>query len=232
MNHREDRRQNFEKCKLLERDGKKPGRQLASISEEFEAIDSALRNELPILHDLVMKLVALLFVYLMLAQAQWLSNWKTMFQRLTGRPSIPGYADIMADFRRDFEPTKEEFENLGITGSSQSRRRKLPIQGRPTLLRPGGLGNLRGLYLEGQDENELASPKGSNKFQEVFPSAVSENADDSGPSRRNYNVLWEAASLFEFNMETTKHEAGYPYLLYQAGEVCLGPCMKTMDIRS
>jgi hypothetical protein len=34
-----------------------------------------------------------------------------------------------------------------------------------------------------------------------------------------YNVLWLAASLFEFNIATTKHEAGYPYLVYQAGEV-------------
>jgi hypothetical protein len=34
-----------------------------------------------------------------------------------------------------------------------------------------------------------------------------------------YNVLWLAASLFEFNIENTKHEAGYPYLTYQAGEV-------------
>jgi len=32
-------------------------------------------------------------------------------------------------------------------------------------------------------------------------------------------VLWLAASLFEFNIETTKHEAGYPYLTYQAGEI-------------
>jgi hypothetical protein len=34
-----------------------------------------------------------------------------------------------------------------------------------------------------------------------------------------YNVLWLAASLFEFNIATTKHEAGYPYLIYQAGEI-------------
>ena len=38
-----------------------------------------------------------------------------------------------------------------------------------------------------------------------------------------YNVLWLAASLFEFNIETTKHEAGYPYLTYQAGEVSFKP---------
>ncbi|KAM0531819.1 hypothetical protein ACHAPW_008402 [Verticillium nonalfalfae] len=39
------------------------------------------------------------------------------------------------------------------------------------------------------------------------------------PESSNYNVLWLAASLFEFNIETTKNEAGYPYLTYQAGEI-------------
>lgn len=34
-----------------------------------------------------------------------------------------------------------------------------------------------------------------------------------------YNVLYLAASLFEFNISATKKEAGYPYLTYQAGEV-------------
>lgn len=42
---------------------------------------------------------------------------------------------------------------------------------------------------------------------------------ERGPANDGYNVLWLAASLFEFNIETTKHEAGYPYLIYQAGEV-------------
>lgn len=39
------------------------------------------------------------------------------------------------------------------------------------------------------------------------------------PTNSRYNVLWLAASLFEFNIATTKIEAGYPYLTYQAGEV-------------
>ncbi|KAG5955231.1 hypothetical protein E4U58_007200 [Claviceps cyperi] len=34
-----------------------------------------------------------------------------------------------------------------------------------------------------------------------------------------YNVMWLAASLFEFNIETAKDEAGYPYLTYQTGEL-------------
>ena len=36
-----------------------------------------------------------------------------------------------------------------------------------------------------------------------------------------YNVLYLAASLFEFNISQAKSEAGYPYLTYQAGEVSL-----------
>ncbi|KAF4972211.1 hypothetical protein FZEAL_9639 [Fusarium zealandicum] len=42
---------------------------------------------------------------------------------------------------------------------------------------------------------------------------------ERGPTADGYNVLWLAASLFEFNIATTKHEAGYPYLVYQAGEI-------------
>ncbi|KAK4181599.1 hypothetical protein QBC36DRAFT_317408 [Triangularia setosa] len=45
-------------------------------------------------------------------------------------------------------------------------------------------------------------------------SSTQRSRDDSG-----YRVLWLAASLFEFHIETSKMEAGYPYLTYQAGEI-------------
>ncbi|KHN99860.1 Dbl-domain containing protein [Metarhizium album ARSEF 1941] len=70
----------------------------------------------------------------------------------------------------------------------------------------------------------------SNLFQSALP--MSDGPDDGGSQRASrassrersqtsdgYNVLWLAASLFEFNISTTKHEAGYPYLTYQAGEI-------------
>lgn len=65
-----------------------------------------------------------------------------------------------------------------------------------------------------------------------LPDGPEESARSSRASSRDrgaaaasngYNVLWLAASLFEFNIETTKHEAGYPYLTYQAGEVSYPP---------
>jgi hypothetical protein len=34
-----------------------------------------------------------------------------------------------------------------------------------------------------------------------------------------YNVLFLAASLFEFNIDRARKEAGYPYLTYVPGEI-------------
>ncbi|KAK0392631.1 hypothetical protein NLU13_2126 [Sarocladium strictum] len=73
-------------------------------------------------------------------------------------------------------------------------------------------------------------PEGS-RYSGLFHSAMpmSDTPEDSQRGSRassgerppvdGYNVLWLAASLFEFNIATTKHEAGYPYLVYQAGEI-------------
>ncbi|PKS10563.1 hypothetical protein jhhlp_002317 [Lomentospora prolificans] len=75
-------------------------------------------------------------------------------------------------------------------------------------------------------------PDGPRRFSGLFHSALPlpDDAEESQRSSRassrerplassGYNILWLAASLFEFNIETTKHEAGYPYLVYQAGEI-------------
>ena len=65
----------------------------------------------------------------------------------------------------------------------------------------------------------------SGLFHSALPpdSATDDSRRSSRASSRDgYAVLWLAASLFEFNIDTTKHEAGYPYLTYQAGEVSSG----------
>jgi hypothetical protein len=73
----------------------------------------------------------------------------------------------------------------------------------------------------------------NRRFSGLFQSALPlpDGPEDSHRSSRassrerwsttdgGYNVLWLAASLFEFNIATTKHEAGYPYLIYHAGEI-------------
>jgi hypothetical protein len=74
-------------------------------------------------------------------------------------------------------------------------------------------------------------PSETRRYSGLFHSALPPDSvtDDSRrssrassrepPSHRGYKILWLAASLFEFNIDTTKHEAGYPYLTYQAGEI-------------
>ncbi|RKU42652.1 hypothetical protein DL546_002256 [Coniochaeta pulveracea] len=63
----------------------------------------------------------------------------------------------------------------------------------------------------------LPPPDGQEESQRGSRASSRERRDNNNNS--GYNILWLAASLFEFNIETTKHEAGYPYLTYQAGEI-------------
>jgi hypothetical protein len=75
-------------------------------------------------------------------------------------------------------------------------------------------------------------PQSTRPFSGIFHSAMPlpDGPEDSQRSSRassrdrnvsdGYNILYLAASLFEFNISATKSEAGYPYLTYQAGEVC------------
>jgi hypothetical protein len=67
-----------------------------------------------------------------------------------------------------------------------------------------------------------------NRFSDAFSSAVpwpneinevNDSRVDSG-SLSSFNVLYLAASLYEFRIDTTKSEGGYPYLTYTSGEVC------------
>jgi hypothetical protein len=76
-------------------------------------------------------------------------------------------------------------------------------------------------------------PVSNRPYSGIFHSAMPlpDGLEDSTKSSRassrdrnvssGYNVLYLAASLFEFNISATKSEAGYPYLTYQAGEVFL-----------
>ncbi|KAK4105508.1 hypothetical protein N658DRAFT_503640 [Parathielavia hyrcaniae] len=70
--------------------------------------------------------------------------------------------------------------------------------------------------LSGLFHSALPLPDGPD--ESARPSRAS-SRDRGGNAPAGYTVLWLAASLFEFNIETTKHEAGYPYLTYQAGEI-------------
>ncbi|TVY90509.1 Dynamin-binding protein, partial [Lachnellula willkommii] len=82
-------------------------------------------------------------------------------------------------------------------------------------------------YSHHQDGPPISSRPYSGIFHSAMP--LPDGPEDSARSSRassrdrnfggGYNVLYLAASLFEFNIAATKSEAGYPYLTYQAGEI-------------
>ena len=52
------------------------------------------------------------------------------------------------------------------------------------------------------------------------PGPLSPNEESQPISEDGFNVLFLAASLFEFNIDKERREAGFPYLTYVQGEVC------------
>ena len=66
----------------------------------------------------------------------------------------------------------------------------------------------------------------SSRYSDVFSSAMPmsdsppDESSTNGPAQKSgFNVLFLAASVYEFNIDRARKEAGYPYLTYVAGEV-------------
>lgn len=71
-------------------------------------------------------------------------------------------------------------------------------------------------------------PSPSGRYSGIFSSALpmsdsptEDSPSEDGQSRLypHYNVIFLAASVYEFNIDRARREAGYPYLTYVAGEV-------------
>ncbi|KAK4193550.1 hypothetical protein QBC35DRAFT_109968 [Podospora australis] len=113
--------------------------------------------------------------------------------------------------------------NTGRSFDSNS----LPRQSTESTVLPGGLNrrDSNSTYNSGYPGPETRRLSGLFHSALPLPDDAEESQRPSRASSSNrgteggYNVMWLAASLFEFNIETTKHEAGYPYLTYQAGEI-------------
>ena len=66
------------------------------------------------------------------------------------------------------------------------------------------------------------STRYSGIFSSAMPMSDSPPADSPthGPTQKSgFNVIFLAASVYEFNIDRARKEAGYPYLTYVAGEV-------------
>ncbi|KAI0176680.1 hypothetical protein BJ166DRAFT_3974 [Pestalotiopsis sp. NC0098] len=346
MKKRTKRRADYEKSMQLKKAGKKLDKQLAECVEQYEALNDALKKELPKLSALTEKVGNICLGNLVIIQTQWYSIWKEKVKVVLDSTQIPEVSDIVTSFQREFKYQEEQISAMSILnpGSkprpSQSSAEDQPqhrLRPRPSELSGissfsrGGLSvnsdvapclptpdfakrhsgqftvspsitsmpspqqfNYRDYYAGAASSNTLAEtqtmhsvdpasavrpglhrpgtgqsyesgsiprqstdsgipskrysnsafPSGqqsppeltsNQRFSGIFSSAmplpnepersVRQSRASSRASSRDrqpingYNVMWLAASLFEFNIETTKVEAGYPYLTYQAGEI-------------
>lgn len=223
------RRGDFERCKDLIRNGHTPPHHLNKSYEEFEAIETDLREELPILHRQVLKVMTLVTERLAWEQERWFYAWVSNFKQV--RTDIPEWADINAVFQHDFESShaEEQIKGLGIITSAQARSINFPNERMPTPFQPDSPADHPSRLFSKPDETALGSSESSNASQKLVPSTVSKDEDDPGPLNPKRNILWTAASLFGFDIKTTKLEAGYPYLVYVVGEVCPGQGMRVTE---
>ncbi|KAI1118796.1 hypothetical protein F5Y14DRAFT_180476 [Nemania sp. NC0429] len=340
MKKRTKRRADYEKYIQLQKSGKKIDKQLSELVEQYEALNEALKKELPKLSALTEKVGNICLGNFVNLQAQWFSIWKEKIHACLEDNNVPELSDIVSTFFQDYRFQDEQINTIGIVNpaskgrpshsvsvdEASSRFRLRPTEPSPrhrglslnsdmapSLPTPdfmkrhsgqfaaspsiasissasqsyrdyyNGINGHSRLSSDSPRVPDLPSPSRSlatpparpstgqshesggavrqsvesnsqlgrhsssaqpspyqvpetHRFSGIFQSAlpmsdaqerhlwrsqVSSRASSRERKPINgYNVLWLAASLFEFNIQTAKHEAGYPYLTYQAGEVC------------
>lgn len=342
MKKRSKRRVDYEKYLQLQKGGKKIDKQLSELVEQYEALNEALKSELPKLSALTEKVGNICLGNFVNIQTQWFSIWKEKVNVVLEETQIPEVSTIVSTFFQDYKFQDEQINTIGIINpaskgrpshstsvdEASSRYRLRPAEPSPRHrglslnsdiapslptpdfmkrhsgqftaasppipsasspnqsyrdyyngvnghharappdspkapdlssvsrslgtppVRPGtgqshdSGGPIRQSVESSSQSRPYASSAQSSPFQTpdthrfsgIFQSALPMSDAQESHLRRSrvssrassrerkpingYNVLWLAASLFEFNIQTTKHEAGYPYLTYQAGEVC------------
>ena len=72
-----------------------------------------------------------------------------------------------------------------------------------------------------QPRDASDSQRYSGFFSSAMPMSDSPPSQSPAPGQgsKDYNVIFLAASVYEFNIDRARKEAGYPYLTYVAGEV-------------
>ncbi|KAJ3566515.1 hypothetical protein NPX13_g7101 [Xylaria arbuscula] len=336
MKKRSKRRVDYEKFLQLQKGGKKIDKQLSELVEQYEALNEALKKELPKLSALTEKVGNICLGNFVNIQAQWYSIWKEKVKVVLEDSNIPEFSEIVSTFFQDYKLQDEQINAIGIVNpaskgrpshstsvdEASSRFRLRPAERSPrhrglslnsdiapSLPTPDFLKRHSGQFAPSPSIASASSPnqyyrdyytgvnghirppsdspkapefppasrsigtppvrpstsqshessglmrqsvesssqsRGSaqpspyqgsenHRFSGLFQSALPMSDTQEHHLRRSqvssrassrerqpingYNVLWLAASLFEFNIQTTKHEAGYPYLTYQAGEI-------------
>ena len=87
-------------------------------------------------------------------------------------------------------------------------------------------------YCTPTPSNHTDASESSHRYSGAFHSAMpmSDSPRPSSPAdsrgSKDFHVMFLAASVYEFNIDRSRKEGGYPYLTYVAGEVSLQYCRR------
>ncbi|KAK8050637.1 RhoGEF domain-containing protein [Apiospora phragmitis] len=321
MKKRSKRRLDYEKSIQLKKGGKKIDKQLSECVEQYEALNEALKKELPKLSALTEKVGNICLGNFVNIQTHWYSIWKEKVKVVLDEQQVPELTEVITTFQRDFKFQEDQMGQLSIAnptsrgrtsnaGSTEGSTSTPKLRSRPSELSSASTRG-RGLSISsdvapsiptpdfarrnsgqltmsptqasipsphsfyykdyyaginGHSRGNSGSPHtadvvtshprppapgstrpgtGQSYESSVAPRQSSESTFHARPysnaahtpqalstsETQRYSGLFHSAlplpdgperaphPLFEFNIETTKHEAGYPYLTYQAGEI-------------
>ncbi|CAK7204445.1 hypothetical protein SEUCBS139899_007202 [Sporothrix eucalyptigena] len=144
MKKRAKRRLDYERAVQLKKSGKKVDKQLAELVEQYEALNEALKKELPMLSANTEKIGNICLGNFVNIQVRWFAIWKEKVKVvLEDQQNVPEVVDIMSSFARDFRDIEDHIKQTLTTltkGSGGSGGRADDSQGSPS---PGGTGMLR-----------------------------------------------------------------------------------------
>ncbi|KAG4217034.1 hypothetical protein PC116_g34485, partial [Phytophthora cactorum] len=114
MKKRGKRRIDYEKSVQLKKSGKKIDKQLSECAEQYEALNEALKKELPVLSALTEKVGKICLANFVNIQTQWFAIWKEKVKVVLDNPEVPEIADIVSTFQRDYSFQDEQINTIGI----------------------------------------------------------------------------------------------------------------------
>ena len=144
-------------------------------------------------------------------------------------PEIPGSYRSYSSSTTPSNPAPRR-PNTATGRSSMHFAPNRPTVEMPDFSRMGEQPMLANRPPSGTTYPQINPPRSSspiNRYSGLFSSALpmSDSPRTESPvdiqSRREFKVIFLAASVYEFNIDRARREAGYPYLTYVAGEVSI-----------
>lgn len=228
-------------AQLLEASKSKISKKLQNQVDDYTALNDVLKLELPKLHKLTNTMGIICLTRLINLQEEWYSVWTGVLKDFL--PLAEHHKDlssIVDVFSRESKYILTEVSQLSIINGEpnlfserESATTSLKQDGHFTFTPVTSSSSKSVIGLSPRPDSGTKLKPYSVLFHSALPEGDQEDQEDQEDREdledledengthleERFKVLYLAASIFEFNISSTKLEFGYPYLTYQGGEV-------------